>query len=42
MENLTYFEPSQRFKIEFFLQKQLKIITIFPKRSILDLCAGSE
>ena len=35
-------EPSQRFKMEFFAKKVLKAIVIFPKRSILDLCPGSE
>ena len=45
----TYSEPSQRFnvfrtlsKIWIFLQKLLKAIIIFPKRSVLDLWLGSE
>ena len=38
----TYSEPSQRFKIEFFLKNSLKIVIIFPERSILDHWPGSE
>ena len=37
----TYSEPTQRFKMEHFA-KLVKSLTIFPKRSMLDLWQGYE